>query len=161
MEKILVAYFSVSGNTKKVAEELAAAEGADLFAICPEVPYTAADLDWNNPQSRSTVEMQDTNCRPAITGKVENMAEYHTIFLGFPLWWGREPSVVDTFLTSYDFAGKTIVPFCTSGGSPIGFTGDRIKAIACGGPKVANGNRMGGEISRADLKTWADGLDLD
>lgn len=161
MNKILVAYFSVSGTTKRVAEELAAAEGADLFEIRPEVPYTKADLDWNDKNSRSTVEMQDTSCRPAITGEVENMADYHTVFVGFPIWWGREPSVVDTFLTKYDFAGKTIVPFCTSGGSPIGFTGDRIKAIATGSPKVVNGNRYGGEVSRADLKTWADGLDLD
>ncbi len=161
MEKILVACFSISGNTKKIAQELAAAEEADFFEIVPEQPYTAADLDWNDKQSRSTKEMEDPSCRPALASKVENMDAYDTVFLGFPLWWGREPSVVDTFVTSYDFTGKTIIPFCTSGGSPIGFTGDRIKAIATGSPKVVNGSRMGGEISREDLKTWAEGLDLD
>ena len=161
MEKILVACFSPTGTTKAVAQNLAEAEGADFFEIVPEVPYTAADLDWQDKNSRSTVEMADVNCRPAITGTVEDMASYDTVFLGFPIWWGREPSVVDTFLSAYDFAGKTIIPFCTSGGSPMGFTGDRIKAIAKGSPKVVNGSRLGGEVSREDLKIWADGLDID
>ena len=160
MEKILVACFSASGVTKKVAQELAAAEGADFFEIVPETPYTADDLDWRNKQSRSTIEMQDPSCRPAITGCVENMDQYDVIFLGFPIWWGREPSVVDTFLEGYDFTGKMIIPFCTSGGSDIGFTGDRIREIAKGTPKVVNGKRLGGSVSREDLKTWADGLDI-
>ena len=103
MAKVLVAYFSVSGVTEKVAKELAKAEGADLFQICPETPYTKEDLDWTNKQSRSTLEMQDLNCRPAVCCKVEDMSQYDVIFVGFPIWWGREPSVVDTFLTSYDF----------------------------------------------------------
>ena len=106
MAKKLVAYFSVSGVTAQVAQEIAKVEGADCFEIRPEAPYTKADLDWTNKQSRSTLEMADLNCRPAVTGCVENMAQYDAVFVGFPIWWGREPSVVDTFLTAYDFGGK-------------------------------------------------------
>ena len=159
MSKILVACFSVSGMTAGVAKELAEAEGADYYEIVPAEPYTAKDLDWNDKQSRSTVEMNDPACRPAIAGTVANMDEYDVIFLGFPIWWGREPSVVDTFLDAYDFSGKTIIPFCTSGGSGIGFTGDRIRQLT--GANVVNGKRMGGNISKEDLKTWADGLDIE
>ena len=100
-------------------------------------------------------------CRPAIEGSVADMAQYDTVFVGFPIWWGREPSIIDTFLESYDFSGKVIIPFCTSGGSPIGFTGDRIRQIAKGNPKVVNGQRMGGSLSREDLRLWADGLEID
>ena len=161
MNKTLVVCFSASGVTKGVAQMLAETEGADFFEIVPEVLYTAEDLDWRNEKSRSTVEMKDPACRPAIKGTVENMDQYHTVFIGFPIWWGREPSVVDTFLESYDFSGKVIIPFCTSGGSPIGFTGDRMKQIAKGNPTVVNGNRLGGSVSREDLKLWADGLDIE
>ena len=158
MSKILVAYFSASGVTKKVAEELAKVEQADLFEIRPETLYTAADLDWKDQQSRSTLEMKDPNCRPAIAGKVENMAQYNVVFVGFPIWWGREPSVVDTFLDAYDFSGKKIVPFCTSGGSGIGDTAKRMREIT--GATVTEGKRMGGEISEKDLETWTAGLGL-
>ena len=158
MSNILVAYFSATGVTKKAAESLAAAENADLYEIIPAQPYTAADLDWNDKKSHSTVEMNDPGCRPAIANAVENMAQYDTIFLGFPIWWGREPSIVDSFLESYDFAGRIIIPFCTSGGSGIGFTGDRINDLLGRKAKVAQGRRIGGEVSAADLKTWADGL---
>ena len=156
MSKVLVAYFSVSGVTEKVAEGLAKAEGADLFRICPESPYTKEDLDWTNKQSRSTLEMQDPDCRPAVCGQVQDMAQYDVVFVGFPIWWGREPSVVDTFLTSYDFKGKCIVPFCTSGGSDIGNTAQRIRELT--GAEVADGKRLGGTVSEKDLKLWADGL---
>ena len=98
MSKVLVAYFSASGVTKKVAEEIAKAEQADLFEILPKAPYTAEDLDWTNKQSRSTLEMKDLNCRPPVVGQVESMAQYDVVFVGFPIWWGREPSIVDTFL---------------------------------------------------------------
>ena len=161
MEKILVACFSASGVTKAVAQSLAEAEGADFFEIVPETPYTAADLDWRDKHSRSTVEMEDPSSRPAIADKVADMAQYDTVFVGFPIWWGREPSIIDTFLESYDFSGKVIIPFCTSGGSPIGFTGDRMRQIAKGNPKVVNGQRMGGSLSREDLRLWADGLEID
>ena len=129
MSKKLVAYFSVSGVTAKVAQEIATVESADCFEIRPEVPYTKEDLDWTNKQSRSTLEMSDPDCRPATTGCVEDMAQYDVLFVGFPIWWGREPSVVDTFLTAYDFGGKKIVPFCTSGGSDIGKTCERMPAL--------------------------------
>ena len=160
MSKILVAYFSASGVTKNVAEELAKVENAELFEITPETPYTTADLDWKDQQSRSTLEMKDINCRPAVTGQVENMAQYDIVFVGFPIWWGREPSVVDTFLDAYDFAGKKIVPFCTSGGSGIGETAKRIREIVGAKAMVEEGTRLGGTVSEEDLKTWTVGLGL-
>ncbi|MBR1584943.1 MAG: flavodoxin [Clostridia bacterium] len=160
MSKKLVAYFSVSGVTAKVAQEIAAVEGADCFEIRPETPYTAADLDWRNPASRSTVEMKDLNCRPALAGSVQNMGDYGVVFVGFPIWWGREPSAVDTFLTAYDFGGKRIVPFCTSGGSDIGETAQRIQALVGEHACVDAGKRLGGEVSEADLKIWTEGLQL-
>ncbi|MBR0189239.1 MAG: NAD(P)H-dependent oxidoreductase [Clostridia bacterium] len=160
MSKILVAYFSASGVTAKVAGELAKANNADLFEIQPEAPYTAADLDWTNKQSRSTLEMKDTSCRPKTVGKVENMEQYDTVFVGFPIWWGREPSVVDTFLDAYDFNDKKIVPFCTSGGSGIGKTAERIRSIVGENVSVDTGKRLGGDISEEDLKLWTDGLNV-
>ena len=110
MSKKLVAYFSISGVTARAAKEIAAVENADCFEIKPEAPYTREDLDWNNKQSRSSLEMNDLNCRPAICGCVENMADYDVVFVGFPIWWGREPSAVDTVRTAYDFSGKRSVP---------------------------------------------------
>ena len=160
MSKVLVAYFSASGVTKKVAEEIAKAEQAELFEILPETPYTAEDLDWRNKQSRSTVEMQDPGCRPPVAGKVENMAQYDVVFVGFPIWWGREPSVIDTFLDTYDFAGKTIMPFCTSGGSGIGETAKRMQEIVGTSAVVKEGTRLGGTVSEADLKIWESELGL-
>ena len=160
MSKKLVAFFSVSGVTAKVAREIAAVEGADCFEIRPEAPYTPEDLDYTNKQSRSTLEMTDPNCRPATTGCVENMAQYDVVFVGFPIWWGREPSVVDTFLTFYDFSGKRIVPFCTSGGSDIGKTAERIRSLVGESASVDTGKRLGGEVQEADLKLWTEGLKL-
>ena len=160
MGKKLVAWFSASGVTAKVAQELAAVENADCFEIKPEAPYTPEDLDYTNRQSRSTLEMSDLNCRPATLGLVENMAQYDVVFVGFPIWWGREPSVVDTFLTSYDFSGKRIVPFCTSGGSDIGKTAERIQSLVGENACVDTGKRLGGEISESDLKIWMEGLEL-
>ena len=160
MDKILVAYFSASGVTKRVAEELVKAVKADLFEITPETPYTAADLDWRDQQSRSTLEMKDPGCRPAITGQVENMAQYDTVFVGFPIWWGQEPSVVDTFLDAYDFSGKRLIPFCTSGGSGIGDTARRLQEIVGTAAVVAEGTRVGGTVSEADLAAWTAGLGL-
>ena len=160
MSKKLVAYFSVSGVTAKVAQEIAAVEAADCFEIKPEIPYTKEDLDWTNKQSRSTLEMSDLNCRPAITGRVENMADYDVVFVGFPIWWGREPSAVDTFLNAYDFGDKKVIPFCTSGGSDIGKTCERIQSLVGENACVDTGKRLGGEISEADLKIWTEGLQL-
>ncbi len=160
MSAKLVAYFSASGVTAKVAREIAQVEGADCFVIEPEIPYTREDLDWTNKQSRSTLEMSDLSCRPAVRGCVENMDQYGVVFVGFPIWWGREPSVVDTFLTSYDFAGKRIVPFCTSGGSGIGEIAERIRSLVGTDAEVEAGKRLGGQVSAEDLKLWMEGLNL-
>lgn len=160
MSKILVAYFSASGVTRKVAEELAKVRQADLFEIRPERPYTRADLDWEDPMSRSTREMKDPDCRPAVMGKVENLAQYDVVFVGFPIWWNREPSVVDTFLEVHDFTGKKIVPFCTSGGNGIAGAAKRIQELAGAAVTVEEGTRLGGEVSEQDLETWTAGLGL-
>ncbi len=158
MKKALVAYFSVGGVTAKAAAELAAAEGAELFEIRPEIPYTAADLDYTNKSSRTTLEMSDPDCRPAIVGKVGDMGQYSLVFLGFPIWWGREPSAVDSFLDAYDFRGKTLVPFCTSGGNDTAAAAERIRLLLGGGVTVDGGRRLGPEVSAEDLKLWAEGL---
>ena len=120
MKKTLVAYFSASGTTAHAAKEIAKTVGADLYEICPTKVYTDADLDWTDKKSRSTAEMNDPACRPEIAGTVENIEQYDTVFIGFPIWWYVEPRIVDTFLESYDFSGKTVFPFATSGGSGIG-----------------------------------------
>ena len=119
MSKTLVAYFSASGVTTRAAKQIAEAVGADLYEIRPAEPYTSADLNWMDQSSRSTREMNDPACRPAIGAPVENMAQYDTVFVGFPVWWYVEPRIVDTFLEGYDFSGKTLIPFATSGGSGI------------------------------------------
>ena len=153
-KKVLVAYFSASGVTAKVAERLSKATGADLFEIKPAQPYTSADLDWTNKKSRSSVEMDDRNSRPAIANKVADMSQYDVIFVGFPIWWYREPSIIDTFMESYDFSGKQVVPFATSGGSGMGDSGSIMQKLA---PKatVDKGKRFSSGVSEKDLKDWA------
>ena len=153
-KKALVAYFSASGTTAGVADRLAKATGADLFEIKPVQIYTDADLDWTNKQSRSSVEMNDRNSRPTIASKVENMAQYDVVFVGFPIWWYREPSIIDTFMEAYDFSGKTVVPFATSGGSGIGPSGRNMQALAPKA-KVLEGKRFSNGVSAEDLKKWA------
>ena len=155
MAKALVAYFSASGVTKKLAENLAGAIGADIFEIVPEQIYTDADLNWQDQKSRSSVEMKDRACRPAIASKVENMAQYDVVFVGFPVWWYREPSIIDTFAESYDFGGKTIVPFATSGSSGIGESGKNIGELARGS-KAVEGKRFAANASADELKAWAE-----
>lgn len=154
MSKKLVAYFSASGVTAKVAAKLAKAADAVLFEIRPEIPYTRADLNYMNGKSRSSVEMKDPDCRPAIADKVADMEDYDVVFVGFPVWWYREPSIIDTFMESYDFAGKTIVPFCTSGGSGLGPAGDNMLALAPGA-KLGEGRRFSGMVSEKELASWA------
>ena len=154
MAKALVAYFSASGMTKKVAERLATAIGADPFEIVPEQIYTDADLNWQDKNSRSSVEMNDRSARQAIASKVENMAQYDVIFIGFPIWWYREPSIVDTFAEAYDFGGKTIIPFATSGGSGMGGSGMNIGALAKDA-HVIEGKRFAAGVSEDELKIWA------
>ena len=154
MSKTLVAYFSASGTTAKVAKKMAEAVGADLFEIKPETPYTGADLNWQNKNSRSSVEMNDRSSRPAIAVKVADMPQYDVVFVGFPVWWYREPSIIDTFMESYDFAGKTVIPFATSGGSGLGDSAANMQKLAKGA-KVVNGKRFSGSASAEELKAWA------
>lgn len=132
MTKTLVAYFSASGTTMDVANHLARVTDSDLFAIVPANPYTSADLNWRDKQSRSTREAADPSCRPAITSRVEHIEDYDTIFLGFPIWWYVAPAIINTFLESYDLTGKTIVLFATSGGSGMGKTASVLRASAPG-----------------------------
>ena len=132
MAKKLVAYFSASGVTKRAAEKLAKQEGADLFVIRPVQPYSQADLDWTNKKSRSTIEMQDKKSRVEIADKVKDMSQYDEIFLGFPIWWGVAPHIINSFLEQYDLTGKTISPFATSGGSGYGRSNKELELSAPG-----------------------------
>ena len=129
MSNILIAYFSAGGVTRRAAEEIASATGGDLFEIGPAQPYTAADLDWRDKQSRCTREMTDPASRPAVAGKVDHMDRYDTVFVGFPIWWGVEPRVVDTFLEGYDLTGKTMIPFATSGGSRMPYAQNHLQGL--------------------------------
>lgn len=153
MTKALVAYFSASGTTMDVASRLARVTDSDLFAIVPADPYTSADLDWRDKQSRSTLEAADPSCRPAITSKVEHIEDYDTIFLGFPIWWYVAPAIINTFLESYDLTGKTVVLFATSGGSGMGKTASILRASAPGA-KIVDGGILN-NASNASLEKFA------
>ena len=151
----LVAYFSATGATARVARALADAAGADLFEIVPKQPYSPADLDWRDKSSRSSLEMDDDACRPAVSSRVDNMGDYDTVFVGFPIWWYVEPRIIDTFLEAYDFSGKTIVPFATSGSSGLGKAPRRMATIAPGA-MVLEGRLLNGSPSADELRTWAE-----
>ena len=155
MSKALVAYFSASGVTSKVAKNLASAIGADIFEIKPVQKYSKADLNWMDKRSRSSVEMNDRSSRPAIAERVNQMSDYDVVFIGFPIWWYREPSIIDTFMETYDFSGKTIVPFATSGGSGLGDSAENMQLLAKGA-KVEEGKRFGRNASASELKNWAE-----
>ena len=157
--KKLVAYFSASGSTKKLAQTLATAADAGLYEIKPAVAYTRKDLNWMDKKARTTVEMQDPNCRPELADGDVPVAEADVIFLGFPVWWYREPSIIDSFLDAYDFSGKTIVPFFTSGGSQLGEGQGRIETLAKGAT-VLSGKRFSARASEQELKGWISGLHL-
>lgn len=154
--KKLVAYFSANGVTKAAAERLAKAAGADLFEIKPETPYTRADLDWTNKKSRSSVEMSNPNSRPQIAERFSNMGDYDTVFIGFPIWWYVAPTIINTFVESYDFSGKTIVPFATSGGSGMGKTIEVLKSL-CPTANWKKG-KMLNWVSDQELTTWVNSL---
>ena len=156
----LVAYFSASGSTARLANTLAAAADAELYEIKPTVPYERRDLNWMDKKARSTVEMQDPNCRPALADADAPIGDADVVFLGFPIWWYREPSIIDSFLDAYDFSGKTVVPFFTSGGSGLGEGQDRITKLAKGA-KVLPGKRFSARASESELKSWIAGLSLD
>ena len=157
--KTVTAYFSAQGNTAKLAKTLAAAAEAELYEICPAVPYERKDLNWMDKKSRSTVEMQDPNCRPALADTDAPLAEADVIFLGFPIWWYREPSIIDSFLDAYDWTGKTLVPFFTSGGSDLGEGQGRIETLAKGA-KVLRGKRFSARASESELKNWMESLNI-
>lgn len=155
MGKILVAYFSATGVTKELAEKLANAAGADLHEIKPKTKYTSSDLDWMDKGSRSSIEMKDKSFRPEITGSVANMEVYDTIFAAFPIWWYVAPTIVNTFLESYDLQGKTIIPVATSGGSGMGNTNKEL-AVSCKGAVLKEGRIFSKSVSESDLKAWVD-----
>lgn len=157
--KILVAYFSATGTTKGVAEHIANGLNADIYEIVPEEAYTDADLDYNDNNSRTTIEMNDPDARPAISGSVENMEQYDIIFVGYPIWWGEAPRIVSTFMESYDFSGKTIVPFCTSGGSGIGSSASNLERLTSGATWL-DGRRLNGSDSQDTVMEWVNSLDL-
>ena len=157
--KVLVAYFSATGTTKGVAEHIANGLNADIYEIVPEDPYTDADLNYNDNNSRTTIEMNDPNARPAISGSVENMEQYDIIFVGYPIWWGEAPRIVSTFMESYDFSGKTIVPFCTSGGSGIGSSASNLERLTSGATWL-DGRRLNGSDSQDTVMEWVNSIDL-
>lgn len=158
--RVLVAYFSATNTTKPLAEYIADSLDADLYEIVPQTPYTAADLNYGNSSSRTTVEMNDPNARPAISGSVEDMAQYDIVFLGYPIWWGQAPRIVSTFLEGYDFSGKTIVPFCTSGSSGIGSSAQNLHSLA-NDANWLDGRRFSGGTSRNTMVDWVNSLGLD
>lgn len=157
MEKTLVAYFSVTGNTKEVAKKIAGHLGADLFEIEAKVPYKAEDLDWKNKESRSSKEMNDKSYRPEVSSQVENMDSYDTIYIGYPIWWGVAPTIVNTFLEKYDLDGKVIITFATSGASEMGNSTEELKASAKGAT-FKEGQIINKDISEDELKSFIENL---
>ncbi len=158
--KVLVAYFSATNTTEGVAEHIADGLNADIYEIVPEEPYTDADLNYNDNNSRTTIEMNDPDARPAISGSVEDMEQYDIVFIGYPIWWGEAPRIVRTFVESYDFSGKTIVPFCTSGGSGVGSSATNLEQLTDGADWLP-GKRLNGSDSQDTVMEWVNGLGLD
>ena len=151
--KALVVYFSVTGNTKALAETVAETTGADIVEIVPETPYTSEDINYNNDNCRANKEQNDDSARPAIANKIENIDDYDTVYLGYPIWWGTMPKIINTFLESYDLSGKTIMPFCTSGGSGIGTSVSAIKDV-CPGADVKDGFRGSSSTASEEVRAW-------
>ncbi|MBQ8834238.1 MAG: flavodoxin [Oscillospiraceae bacterium] len=158
MNRKLVAYFSASGVTAKVAEMLADAVGADIYEIRPAVPYTKADLNWMDKKSRSTIEMNDKSIRPAIADTNAQIDQYETIFLGFPIWWYVAPTIINTFLESYDFSGKKIILFATSGGSKFGKTVEELKVSVPASCEIIEGKLLNGKQTIPTIRSWTDTL---
>lgn len=157
--RVLVAYFSATNTTEGVAEHLANGLGADLYEILPEEPYTEADLNYNDNNSRTTIEMNDPAARPGISGSVEDMEQYDIVFIGYPIWWGEAPRIVNTFMESYDFSGKTIIPFCTSGGSGMGSSASNLEQLTSGAVWM-EGRRLNGSDSQDAVMEWVNSLGL-
>ena len=160
MQKVLIAYFSCSGVTKKLAQTLAGVVKGDLYEITPAQPYTAADLNWQDKNSRSSVEMRDKSSRPVISGSVKDFAQYDTVFVGFPIWWYVAPTIINTFLESEDFSGKTVIPFATSGGSGVGDTDKYLHPSCSAETAWRSAKRFAGSTGAAELQKWVEGLKL-
>ena len=158
MSKTLVAFFSASGVTRQVAQKLAAAAQADLYEIKPAVPYTQADLNWRDKSSRSSVEMQNLAIRPQLADTDAKIEQYDRILLGYPIWWYMAPTIINTFLESYDFSGKTVVPFATSGGSGMGSTVKKLRPCVCAQTRLLDGKLLNGVQSASALKNWVETL---
>ena len=156
--RVLVACFSCTGNTEGIAQHIVSTLNADYFEIVPEEPYTDEDLNYSNSDSRSTKEQNDDSARPALAGTVGNLEDYDVIFLGYPIWWGQAPRIINTFLEVQDFSGKTIVPFCTSGSSPIGSSATDLHSL-CDATWL-DGRRFSAGASQDEVAEWIDGLDL-
>jgi hypothetical protein len=154
---VLVVYFSATGTTRGVAEKIAAIENADLYEIRAAQEYTDADLNWHDSNSRTTLEQNDKSARPEIGSDPISLDGYAKIYVGFPIWWGEEPRILDTFAESYDFTGMTVIPFCTSGSSSIGRSGQNL-AAAAGSGSWLDGQRFDGSVSEESLRSWIEGL---
>lgn len=159
-QNTLVAYFSATGNTKKIAEYVVAYTGADSYDITPAIPYTAEDLNYSNSSCRANQEQNDASCRPEISGSVENMDNYDVVYIGYPIWWGEEPRIIDTFLESYDFSDKIVIPFCTSGSSSIAASENRIANLGVSIGNQLPGKRFSGSASEKSVSDWISTLDL-
>jgi flavodoxin len=160
MKNFLIAYFSCTGTTRALAEQIAQASKAELYEIKPKIPYSSDDLNWRNSSSRTNTERNDPSSRPEISNNVENMEQYDVIFLGYPIWFGQAPKIIYTFLESYDFSGKTIVPFCTSGSSPIGSSASNLHSLCSNNTTWLSGSRFASNTSRSEIVKWINGLGL-
>lgn len=158
--RILVAYFSATGHTQTLAQYAAEVLDADLYEIVPQEPYTAEDLNYNDSSSRTSQEMNDSDSRPAINGQVEEMGQYEVVLLAYPIWHGQAPRIMSNFVENYDFADKTVIPFCTSGSSGIGTSADVLQALTESSAKWLPGQRFSGNKGEAEMKEWLDGLNL-
>ena len=153
----IVVYFSATGTTKGVAERIASAANADIFELIPSEPYSDADLDWNDRSSRTTIEMNDPDARPAIANDTVDLEGYKTVYIGYPIWWGEAPRMMSTFVEAHSFEGKTVIPFCTSGSSPIGRSGENLASQAGSGNWLAGG-RLNADISESEIQEWINGM---
>lgn len=156
-DETLVVYFSATGTTKGVAERIASVTNADLYEIIPAEPYSSDDLDWHDSKSRTSIEMNDTDARPAIASDTISLDSYSTVYIGYPIWWGEAPRIMSTFVESYDFSDKTVIPFCTSGSSGIGRSGDNLKELANSGNWLS-GDRLDANISESEIQDWINDL---
>lgn len=158
--KVLVAYFSATGTTKTLAEYVAETMNADLYEIVPETPYTTEDLKYSDDNSRATKEQHDSAVRPVISGSIDNLEQYEIVFIAYPIWWGEAPRIMYTFMESYDFGGKTVIPFCTSGGSGIGTSAENLHDLTADDVNWLDGERLKGDSSREDIAEWIGSLGL-